>query len=81
MAQEFTLEDFNAALTQLPEHGGYAALAGALGETYPDARFSPVGNNQGIRELQLTQGNGFLLLTPLTLILICLLPTKQCILL
>ena len=28
MAQEFTLEDFNAALTRLPEYGGYGALSG-----------------------------------------------------
>jgi len=27
MAQEFTLEDFNAALTRLPKYGGYGALS------------------------------------------------------
>ena len=39
--QEFTIENLLSALTQLPEYGGYEALAGGLGETYPGATFSP----------------------------------------
>jgi len=45
MALEYNAENFTDALTRLPEYGGYEALAGALGESYPEATFSPYNDS------------------------------------
>jgi hypothetical protein len=49
MANEYTLDSFTDALTQLPEYGGYEALSGALNEQYPDARFNVAVGGRGIQ--------------------------------
>ena len=45
MALEYNAANFTDAFTRLPDYGGYEALAGALGEAYPDAAFSPYNDS------------------------------------